>query len=277
MTASATCAGAQDEHVPDLFKDETDALEHARSTLFLTEADAPMYRQALDELTGHFERLMRETRRLIRRSDRAEREMNTLNTQLQTLARQLEYRATHDALTGVLNRGAVIDQTVQALQKTGAVMVVLDIDHFKQVNDEFGHPAGDAVIQGIVGCLRRIVGTGGFIGRVGGEEFTVLLPSGTLEEGLDLAESLRDTIASHVFGQPVNRRITASFGVSASPIGTRFDSAYGRADAALYRAKRSGRNRVEAAPTDADVCPTESMAEGDPQRLFPALIRESSG
>ncbi|NWA25997.1 GGDEF domain-containing protein [Pseudomonas gingeri] len=255
MSASVTSIGTQDDAEPDLFRSETDALEHARSILALTEADAPIYQQALGDLTAHFERLMRETRRLIRRSDRAEREMNTLNSQLQTLARQLEYRATHDALTDVLNRGAIIDLTVQALQKTGAAMVVLDIDHFKQINDEFGHPAGDAVIQGIVGCLRRAVGNAGFIGRVGGEEFTVLIPAGTLEEGLDLAESLRDSIASHVFGQPVNRQITASFGVSASPVGTNFDSAYGLADAALYQAKRSGRNRVEAARAEADASP----------------------
>ncbi|NVZ61930.1 GGDEF domain-containing protein [Pseudomonas gingeri] len=269
MTASVTFAGAQDDAEPDLFKSETDALEHARSILALTEAEAPVYQQALADLTVHFERLMRETRRLIRRSDRAEREMNALNAQLQTLAHQLEYRATHDALTGVLNRGAVIDLTVQALQKTGAVMVVLDIDHFKQVNDEFGHPAGDAVIQGIVGCLRRVVGNGGFIGRVGGEEFTVLMPAGTLEEGLALAETLRDTIASHVFGQPVNRRITASFGVSASPVGTRFDSAYGLADAALYQAKRSGRNRVEAARADAAACTPEHAKEENPRPPLP--------
>ncbi|MGA8132785.1 MULTISPECIES: GGDEF domain-containing protein [Pseudomonas] len=268
MTASVTSAGAQDDAAHDLFRSETDALEHARSILALTEADAPVYQQALGELTVHFERLMRETRRLIRRSDRAEREMNALNAQLQTLARQLEYRATHDALTDVLNRGAVIDLTVQALRKTGAAMVVLDIDHFKQVNDEFGHPAGDAVIQGIVGCLRRAVGNAGFIGRVGGEEFTVLIPAGTLEEGLSLAETLRDCIASHVFGQPVNRQITASFGVSASPMGTSFDTAYGLADAALYQAKRSGRNRVEAARPEADVCPLEQQEE---ERLSPPL------
>jgi len=253
MTASVTRVGiqAQDEAVPDLFRSETDALEHARSILALTEAGAPVYQQALADLTVHFERLMRETRRLIRRSDRAEREMNTLNAQLQTLASQLEYRATHDALTGVLNRGAVIDLTVEALHKTGAVMVVLDIDHFKHINDEFGHPAGDAVIQGIVDCLRQIVGNAGFIGRVGGEEFTVLMPAGTLEAGLALAENLRAAIAAHVFGPPVNRQITASFGVSASPLGTSFDCAYGQADAALYQAKRAGRNRVEAARTDA--------------------------
>lgn len=247
MQASVTPLCMAGGAVPDLFKSETDALEQARSVLKQTEADAQVYRKSLSDLAGHYERLMRETRRLIGRSDRAEREMNALNTQLQSLARQLEYRATHDALTGVLNRGAIIEQTVQALQKASVVMVVLDIDHFKLVNDEFGHPAGDTVIQGIVACLRRIVGTAGVIGRVGGEEFTVLLASGQLDDGMKLAETMRDAIASHVFGEPINRRITASFGVSASPQGTSFDIAYGLADAALYRAKRSGRNRVEQA------------------------------
>lgn len=247
MPASVASVSTSDDSAYDLFKSENEALEHARAILALSGADAEVYRCSLAGMATHFERLMRETRRLIGRSDRAEREMNTLNAQLQTLARQLEYRATYDALTGVLNRGAVIDLTVQALQKSGAVMVVLDIDHFKQVNDEFGHPAGDAVIQGIVGCLRRVVGDNGIIGRVGGEEFTVLIPSGEIVEGLRLAEDMREAIASHVFGSPVNRRITASFGVSASPMGTSFDTAYGLADEALYHAKRSGRNRVEAA------------------------------
>ena len=235
------------DSAPDLFGSETSALEHARSILAMTDADVSVYRQSLSDLTLHFERLMRETRRLIGHSDRAESKMNKLNIQLQTVALQLEYRATHDALTGVLNRGAVIDMTVQTLQKTGAVMVVLDIDHFKQVNDEFGHPAGDTVILGIVGCLRRIVGDCGLIGRVGGEEFTVLIPEGKLDEGLMLAEAMRDAIASHVFAPPVNRSITASFGISESAVGTSFDTAYRLADTALYHAKRSGRNRVAAA------------------------------
>lgn len=247
MPVPAIPLSALSEPVPDLFKSETDALAHARSILALPQADAPVYRQSLADMTGHFERLMRETRRLIGRSDRAEREMNMLNAQLQTLARQLEYRATHDALTGVLNRGAIIELAVSALKKSGAVLIVLDIDHFKQVNDEFGHPAGDAVIQGIVGCLHRIMGDGGLIGRVGGEEFTVLIPGGSLEEGYRLAETMREAIAGHVYEHPVNRAITASFGVSASPAGTSFDSAYGSADTALYQAKRGGRNRVDVA------------------------------
>lgn len=232
---------------PDLFESEKLALDRARVALADEHAAPGDTRQSLAELTGHFERLMRETRRLIRRSDRAEREMNALNLQLQTLARELEHRATHDALTGVLNRGAVIELAGRALRDGSAVMIVLDIDYFKRINDDFGHPAGDAVIQGIVTCLRGIVADAGIIGRVGGEEFTVLLPAHTLEEALTLAEAMRKAIAACTFEAPVDRHITASFGVSVSPGGTDFDTAYAAADAALYCAKRAGRNRVEVA------------------------------
>ncbi|WGS54226.1 GGDEF domain-containing protein [Paraburkholderia sp. D15] len=223
---------------PDLFRNESDALEKARAIHAHADADPQQCRVALAELIGHFERLMRETRRLIGRSDRAEREMHALTQQLQ-------YRATHDALTDVLNRSAVIERTIKALRVDRAVMILLDIDEFKKVNDDFGHPVGDAVILGIVACLRRIVGERGAIGRVGGEEFTVLLPGYDLADALQLADEMRAAIGNHVFDAPVNRRITASFGVSANPARTDFDTAYGLADSALYKAKRGGRNRVE--------------------------------
>ncbi|SPB17702.1 diguanylate cyclase [Caballeronia novacaledonica] len=223
---------------PDLFQKESAALEKARAVHAAADADADGYRQSLGELIEHFERLMRETRRLIGRSDRAEREM-------QALATQLAHRASHDALTGVLNRSAVIERTSKTLRANSAVMIVLDIDEFKRINDDFGHPVGDAVILGVVDCLRRIVGESGFIGRVGGEEFTVLLPGHDAASAANLAERMREAISDSLIVPPVDRRITASFGVSHNEAGDGFDTAYALADAALYRAKRGGRNRVE--------------------------------
>ncbi|CAG9275147.1 GGDEF domain-containing protein [Paraburkholderia unamae] len=228
---------ATKDHSLDLFRNESEALERARASAADPHASAQDYHEALAELIRHYERLMRETRRLIGRSDRAEREM-------QALAQQLQYRATHDALTSVLNRSAVIERTVKALRANRAVMILLDIDDFKKVNDDFGHPAGDAVILGIVNCLRRILGDAGIIGRVGGEEFTVVLPGFDIGEALKLAERMRLAIANHTFPAPVSRAITASFGVSDNPAGTDFDTAYGLADSALYAAKRGGRNCV---------------------------------
>ncbi|MFP3796641.1 GGDEF domain-containing protein [Paraburkholderia sp. SIMBA_027] len=237
MDATAYRREVSHDHAPDLFRNESEALERARAIGADPHADADAYRQALDELIRHYERLMRETRRLIGRSDRAEREM-------QALTQQLHYRATHDALTGVFNRSAVIERTVKALRADRAVMILLDIDDFKKVNDDFGHPAGDAVILGIVNCLCGILGEHGLIGRVGGEEFTVVLPGFEIRDALDLAERMRAAIAAHAFPDPVSRSITASFGVSDNAAGTDFDTAYGLADAALYAAKRGGRDRV---------------------------------
>lgn len=240
MTASVRrCSPA--EAGPDLFEQEAGVLQAARALYGADDADAERYRAALGDLTLHFERLMRETRRLIARSDRAEREMNTLNQQLQTLSQQLEYRATHDALTGMLNRGAVIDQAGQALRQRGGAMIVLDIDHFKRINDEFGHPAGDRVIQAIARCLQELVQAPAIVGRVGGEEFTVLLPTLARDEALAMTERLRLRIAREKTGTAL---VTASFGLSLNLPGTDFELAYGLADAALYRAKRAGRNQV---------------------------------
>lgn len=232
---------------PDLFESESRALLAARSAYDAacgSGHDERGCRQALGDLLSAYERLLRETRRLVRRSDRAELEMNQLNQRLTELADQLHYRATHDPLTGVLNRSAIIDQVNGQFALGGLALIVLDIDHFKQVNDSFGHPKGDQVIRGVVDCLRSVVPPAAQIGRVGGEEFTVLLPGDCAIACGAVAEAAREAIAQFDFGLPDSRIITASFGVSRLPAGGGFDDAYGLADEALYGAKRAGRNCV---------------------------------
>lgn len=226
----------------DLFAMEHAALANAKAAHDDPRADP---RAALAEMIVHYERLMRESRRLIRRSDRAELDMNQMNRQLHELAQQLEYRATHDPLSGALNRAAVIDQSSALLEKADMALIVLDIDHFKWVNDDFGHPAGDTVIKTVVSCLRALLGPDVAVGRVGGEEFSVIWPTSDSEDALAVAARICDAIADQVFGAPINRQITASVGVSWNPHGTSFELAYSRADEALYAAKRAGRNCVK--------------------------------
>jgi hypothetical protein len=115
----------------------------------------------LGELIVHYERLMRETPppdppQRPRRARHESAEPPAART-----GRQLEYRATHDPLTGALNRGAVIDHASRCLEQGDMALIVLDIDHFKQVNDDFGHPAGDGVIQAVVDCLKGLLGRNG--------------------------------------------------------------------------------------------------------------------
>jgi diguanylate cyclase (GGDEF)-like protein len=226
----------------DLFDQENRALQMARAAF--DRPDAP-HRDALSDLIGAYERLLRETRRLVRRSDREELEMNRLNQRLHDLASELEFRATHDSLTGVLNRGAIIDRANRRLQESDLALVVLDIDHFKRVNDNFGHPVGDAVIRGVVACLKQVVPATADIGRVGGEEFTVLMNVPSFDSATDMAERMRLAVAGQGFEDlPRPHHITASFGVSWLRRGGSFDNAYSRADEALYQAKRLGRNQV---------------------------------
>lgn len=229
----------------NLFAEEIAALTTALSLLEQDDAGKEAYRSALQLMVRHYERLMRETRRLITRSDRTERELNALNSRLHQLSTELEYKARHDNLTGVLNRGAIFERAAYFLKDMPISLIVLDIDFFKRINDEFGHPTGDAVLQEVVVRLHNTLGEFGEIGRVGGEEFTILLPHMEIEEALSVAEAARMAIVNHPFECGSLLSVSASFGVSCGERGSDFEETYGRADSALYCAKRAGRNRVE--------------------------------
>ncbi|HEY2346893.1 MAG TPA: GGDEF domain-containing protein [Xanthomonadaceae bacterium] len=228
----------------DLFEAEEAALRAAAQAHADDALDAGSYREALGSLIARFRRLVRETRRVIVHSDRQERELNALNAKLRQLADELDYKATHDPLTGAFNRRAVIERTEAHLRTDAVAMVILDIDHFKRINDEYGHPAGDAVIIELVERLRAAVPAEAEIGRVGGEEFTVVVPRMDLQRAGELAERVRAHIAAAPFKVPANRRVTASFGVSHTRAGGTFGDAYARADSGLYEAKHRGRNTV---------------------------------
>ncbi|WP_076592127.1 GGDEF domain-containing protein [Herminiimonas arsenitoxidans] len=229
----------------DLFEAETAALNSAYDVITKDGASGDECKAALDNLAKSFHRLMRETRRLIARSDRKELELNTLNFKLQQLTSELDYKARHDNLTGVLNRGAVFDRAEHYLKTSTLALIVLDIDFFKRINDEFGHPTGDSVLRELVQKLKSSLNGIGEIGRVGGEEFTVLLPNHNSSEAIIIAEDIRREIADKAFSSLPNIHVTASFGVSWSDTNCDFEDAYGRADVALYKAKHNGRNRVE--------------------------------
>jgi len=232
----------------DLFEVETAILARATQALANGADEVAPYRVALEELVRSYGRLMRESRRLIARSDRTEKELNQLNSRLKQLSDELDYKARHDNLTGALNRGAVFERAHHFLKNSALSLIVLDIDFFKRINDEFGHPTGDAVIRELVHRLQRSLEGKGEIGRVGGEEFTVLLRDTSLDEAVTLAEKVRVSIAAETFSCLPSHSVTSSFGVSWSSAGSDFEEAYARADTALYKAKHGGRNRVECEP-----------------------------
>lgn len=157
-----------------------------------------------------------------------------------------------DPLTGAANRRAFLkraeEEQVDARRRQRSVSVLLlDIDHFKSVNDTRGHAGGDEALKRLVECCAPVLRPGDLLGRFGGEEFAVLLPETNPYAAVAIAERLRGTIASTaVEHDGASFHITASIGVSAvGPDG--LDAALSRADEALYAAKRAGRNRVELA------------------------------
>lgn len=165
---------------------------------------------------------------------------------------QLKHEATHDALTGVRNRGGVLEQLeiehARALrEKTALSVIIFDVDHFKHVNDEHGHPTGDDVLREITKRPRSILRSYDVVGRYGGEEFLIIMPGLDAEDALVTAERVRRSIGTTPVGTRVGPlEATVSLGV-ASLIRGMEESAeglIGRADAALYEAKRTGRNRV---------------------------------
>lgn len=228
----------------DLFEAELAALTRAQNVLSADRHDVAEYRDALQDLAKHYHRLIRETRRLIQHGDRTEAELNQANATLQQLSARLEYQARHDALTGILNRGAIFERARHHLAHGPLSLITLDVDFFKRINDSYGHPAGDAVLQELVERLATTLNGCGDIGRIGGEEFTVLLPETALEDCAEIAEDIRRSICTQTFSCLPSHPVTASLGICWNAAGTDFKLAYARADAALYRAKNQGRNTV---------------------------------
>jgi len=166
---------------------------------------------------------------------------------LQTHSQQLAQIATTDALTGAINRKGLEDVLQQALtdwrtHQHPLGLVLIDIDHFKAVNDTHGHQAGDQVLAGLAQLVRQHVRGQDLLGRWGGEEFLLVCRDTHLPQALAIAEKLRALVAGHHF--PGDLRITASIGVAAMHSERPLDQVFAAADAALYRAKAEGRNRV---------------------------------
>lgn len=200
-----------------------------------------------------------------------EQELETLNHTLeaQVLQRthalaaaneELERLATHDALTGLHNRRHCDERLAERMavgQRTGRTfaLLVLDADHFKQINDRFGHATGDAVLQQLAQVLRTYTRSTDLLARYGGEEFVVILPENeSVDDAVAAAEKIRVAVDKGTFAEVGH--VTVSIGVCLWELSDlSVAGLVHRADLALYQAKRLGRNRVEAAPAG-QVAPT---------------------
>jgi diguanylate cyclase (GGDEF)-like protein len=188
---------------------------------------------------------------------------------LATMQRDLMQLASLDSLTGIFNRRAFFERSEEAraqLPASGKLAVLmLDIDHFKRVNDVHGHAMGDRAIREVASLVSN---TGEIVGRLGGEEFAVLLPGRDLAAGMETAERLRrEVMAARVQADGKTVTLTCSFGVSEGQPDESVDDLLRRADMALYAAKAAGRNRAVAA--DSGLRVDDYDGAGRPVRAAP--------
>jgi two-component system cell cycle response regulator len=191
---------------------------------------------------------------------RAGRRILELQAALMTSQRELQIEATHDRLTGIYNRGVLLDRLESELQRRHRKgeplgVIIADIDHFKQVNDTYGHLVGDTVLRETARRLASAVRTYDAVGRYGGEEFVVVVPECNRFDLIVLAERLRQAVTSctvETCAGPLS--VTISLGLACVESGRIAHSGCEEilrdADSALYAAKSNGRNRVEIAPQE---------------------------
>jgi diguanylate cyclase (GGDEF)-like protein len=193
---------------------------------------------------------------------RAGRRILDLQAELILVREALREQATHDALTHLWNRATIyeiLQRELDRVRRTDVTLslILVDIDYFKRINDTYGHLVGDAVLRETAHCMKTVLRPYDDIGRYGGEEFLLVLPECDTSGAMTLAERLRTTIATKALTLAEGMTpLTISLGVATSNLAQETEALISAADAALYRAKNNGRNRVELA-TAADV-----MAEG---------------
>ncbi|MDP1784867.1 MAG: sensor domain-containing diguanylate cyclase [Sulfuricurvum sp.] len=189
---------------------------------------------------------LEETKQQLRNINKA---MKHKVDELYSMTNTLEQKAYKDNLTGINNRENFEDifsiEIANAKQNNLALsLIIFDVDHFKLVNDTYGHQAGDIILIDLVKLIADNIKNGDVFARWGGEEFVILTPSTEITGACNLAENLRKLVQSHIFSS-VEKEITLSFGIAQLSSEDTKKTLFEKADGALYEAKKNGRNRVE--------------------------------
>lgn len=177
---------------------------------------------------------------LVVQSDR----LRIANEELRAAQSQLRHAAESDHLTAVLNRAAFL-RKVRAHHAIGeGWMLLLDIDHFKTINDRFGHEAGDDALRHVACVLRESLRAGDLVGRLGGEEFGIYLPDADRDRAVQIADRVRRNVETSPVLADAGFELTVSIGLAGMARGDEIEEGLRRADFAMYDAKNSGRNRI---------------------------------
>lgn len=247
-----------------------DTLKTVLDLVQKAQRDADGIGVAIDDISSQFlanvhsladliDSLVEETERIVGRSERLGVDLKQSSDKIDALERTLEdlrKEATTDGLTGIANR-RYFDMALQTM--SGEAMnsgddlslLLIDIDHFKMVNDTWGHATGDAVIQLVAATLAQNVKGQDCVARYGGEEFAVILPTTSINAAMHVGENIRTALARRMFAPRNDEEsvcaVTVSIGAACYDPGEAIAQLIQRADAALYQAKKTGRDRVVAA------------------------------
>ena len=189
--------------------------------------------------------------------------------EIETLQAELVYSAHYDSLTGIYNRGTFLTEFEREVSRSGRggaafSLAIFDLDRFKQLNDRYGHPAGDQVLKAFADVLRSSIRKHDTVGRYGGEEFALLMPQTGMDTAVRVAERIRRALETRGVSVEVGRiDVTVSGGVATFGIdGDDWDALLSAADTALYEAKRAGRNRIATAHAGAPSVAAETTPTG---------------
>ncbi|HXH15982.1 MAG TPA: diguanylate cyclase [Sphingomonas sp.] len=208
------------------------------------------------------------TAHLRRRQRELERQIGERTSDLSAANKRLTRQAQIDVLTGCANRRHLLERAEEMIllatrHDMSLSLALLDLDNFKSINDIWGHPGGDAVLAAAGRLLRQQVRSTDFLGRIGGEEFALVMQHTTAQGARQFADRVRQALSETAIAVDAGEiRVTASFGIAELRPGEDYDGLYARADAALYAAKHLGRNRVEISG-EADCAWTSESANDD--------------
>ncbi|QDQ26136.1 GGDEF domain-containing protein [Chitinimonas arctica] len=236
-----------------LWQQYRDLLNRVERITHVSDAYQHIARQREQSLSMRFDKHLRQLEKVARISDRYQQMLRDLNTTLQEAS-------THDALTGLANRRLLLERLKSEAERSERnqrpfCVAMVDIDHFKRVNDQYGHDAGDAVLIDVAQVLESEVREYDLCGRWGGEEFLILLPETELATALAVLERVRDCVRQRpIQVEKQSLTLTVSAGLAEHRLDQGYADTVNQADAAMLVAKRSGRDRCwagEAPPTGA--------------------------
>ena len=235
-----------------LYAEEEKIISRANEFIGLEEVNnVQQLQKEYKSLLDNYKKLFKQSKRLIRMSDKMEAELAITKAELEKYSKKLKMQATTDTLTGLANRRKITELLKEEIQKlegdnnNNFNIIMLDIDFFKKVNDNYGHPMGDEVIKKVSNHMQDKVGSEGVVGRFGGEEFLTILYNNDIQEAALLANQIRSDIESKKIefeGKQIS--VTVSMGIACSSETVVYQELLNKADERLYKAKENGRNQV---------------------------------